>query len=211
MSTEFHSSVSSHTATESNELRSRQKIKKMGLEAYVYRRFNEPLSGDPRDVGAVPLVANGFLKIVGFEGPMIAKTACDRYLRAVGIGRMGREVEEAMRRVLKWAIDSKAVQILAELPENDSLKQTIRLTGEPVLMLRTTQKTDENKRAIEEIPAGEVQLVARYLSIKEALEYRSDELLRRALDFFELTRLTPNTKQIMLSILDKDLPHVDEV
>jgi hypothetical protein len=210
MNIELNLSTSSHTATESNELSPRQKIKKMGLSAYVYRRFEETLQGDPREVGALPQVAKGLTKIVAYEGPMIAKTVCDRYLRAVGIGRMGREVEEAMRRVLKYLIDSQTLDTLQELPDTDLFKQTLRIHSSPLLVLRTAQKAEDAKRAIDEIPPGEIQLVARYLSMKEGMSYRSDDLLRKTLEFFDLIRLTPHTKQMVLQALEHDLPHVDE-
>lgn len=65
-------------------------------------------------------------------------------------------------------------------------------------------------REFEEIPPGELLLVARYLVERDSMSNGSDEHLRSILECFELKRLTTNVGTRLLKILERAVPYVDE-
>lgn len=183
--------------------RSAQITRKLDLDVTVYREFDEPLSGDPREANP-DWIFRGLVKIIEVEGPIIAKRACDIYLRSVGIRRMGHEIKAIMELALLAAIRAGQVESLDEISSKDLMSHTMRLAGSAPLVIRT-----RGDRNFEEITPSEVQFIARYISHKKSINLVGDQNLHAVLDFFDLKRLTPHVRSAILNILKKDLPHVD--
>ena len=177
--------------------------RRAGLQVTQYSEFNEPLSGDPREVN-VEWISRGLVKIIQTEGPVIAKRACDIYLRSVGIKRMGHEIKATMQQALQTAMRAGQIESFNETGDNDLMSHTMRATGTPPLVIRT-----RGDRLFEEITPSEIQFAAKYLSKTRGLSVGSDEHLRAVLEFFELKRLTTQVGSGILDILQKELPHVD--
>lgn len=180
-----------------------QITQKAGLEVRKYLEFTEPLSGDPREVN-VDWISEGLVKIIQVEGPVIAKRACDIYLRSVGIKRMGHEIKVTMKQALQASIKAGQIESFNETSVNDLLSHTMRPKGCDLLVIRT-----RGDRPFEEITPSEVKFIAEYLSRRNSLTSGSDEHLRAVLEFFDLKRLTTQVGSTILDILQKDLPHVD--
>ncbi len=178
-------------------------IRKVGLEVLQYSGFTEPLSGDPREVN-VEWISKGLVKIIQKEGPVIAKRACDIYLRSVGIKRMGHEIKATMEQAILAAIKADQIDSLNEANDDDLMSHTMRAKGTEPLVIRT-----RGDRLFEEITPSEIQFVSRYLSKTRGFSVGSDEHLRAVLEFFDLKRLTTQVASGILEILQKDLPHVD--
>lgn len=187
--------VKSSTINNIPELR-RPKVKK-------YIEFNEPLTGDPRMVN-IKWVSKNLLKIITVEGPVIAKRACDIYLRAVGIKRMGHEIKAIMVKALKIAIDAGEVEYIKEVDGNDIMDYTMRPSGTELLVIRT-----RGNRTFEEITPGEVQFIAKSIAQKRKLIVGSDEHLRAIMVFYDLKRLTTQFIYLTNDILKRELQHVD--
>lgn len=65
-------------------------------------------------------------------------------------------------------------------------------------------------RSLEDITPSEIQFVANYIAQESNLSIGSDEHLRALLEFFELKRLTTQSGTLILEVLKKNMPHVDE-
>lgn len=180
-----------------------QPIRRLSLDVQKYEEFNESLDGDPREV-SVSYISNGLVKIISCEGPIIGKRACDIYLRAVGIKRMGYEIKATMIQALQLALKSNEIEGVNETLDDDLLSHTFRKFGAYKLVIRT-----RGDRLFEEITPSEVQFVARYISHKKQLTVGSEEHLREVLEFFDLKRLTTQVGSSILDILSRPLHHVD--
>lgn len=159
---------------------------------------------DPRSVNA-HRVAEGIVRIVEIEGPVIAKRACDIYLRGCGIKRMGHDLKSTMKKAIANAIRQQRLVYENETTERDLLFSVVRLNGSPPIKLRT-----RGPRSFEEIPPSELQVVARYLLERHSFPSGSDEHLRAILERFDLVRLTTQVGTTLLEILERKFPHVDE-
>jgi very-short-patch-repair endonuclease len=163
------------------------------------------LTGDhPRTV-SVGRVAEGLVRIVDTEGPMVAKRAYDIYLRGCGIRRMGHELKTAMNNALADAIGKLRLVSEIESIERNLLFSIVRVNGSPPIKLRT-----RGPRSFEEIPPSELQVVARYLADRDGFRWGSDEHLRKVLESFDLKRLTTQVGTTLLEILERRFPYVDE-
>lgn len=204
---EKNSNVDSALVSEGKILQSSsdspQSIRRLSLDVQKYEEFNESLDGDPREV-SVSYISNGLVKIISCEGPIIGKRACDIYLRAVGIKRMGYEIKATMIQALQLALKSNEIEGVNETLDDDLLSHTFRKFGAYKLVIRT-----RGDRLFEEITPSEVQFVARYISHKKQLTVGSEEHLREVLEFFDLKRLTTQVGSSILDILSRPLHHVD--
>lgn len=175
-----------------------------GLNVQEYREFDEPLTGDPRNVNK-QWIARSLSKIIDVEGPVIGKRACDIYLRSVGVKRMGHDIRATMTEALKIAISSGSVQSVNEAVDADVMCAIYRPSGSPELVVRS-----RGNRSLEEIPPSEIQFVARYLANRESINMGSEEHLRRVLEFFGLKRLTNQSNAFILNVLKLNIPYVSE-
>ena len=178
-------------------------VNRLGLQVQKYTEFAEALAGDPRDVNE-EWISKGLVKIIRVEGPVIAKRACDIYLRTVGIKRMGHEIKATMTKALHIAISTREIESEKETTDLDLMSHSLRVSGCPSLVIRT-----RGDRLFEEITPSEVQLAARYIAQKCNLRIGSDDHLRMILEFFDLKRLTTQVGISILDILSRQLPHVD--
>ena len=185
------------------EADSSSEAERYGLEVAEYRAFAGALSGDPREIDEEQL-ATDLVSIIAVEGPVIARRVCERYLRAVGIKRMGHEIRAKMIRSLRVAIDRGDIEVCHETPGPDLMDETLRMSGSPQLVVRT-----RGNRSLEEITPGEIQFVARHIARTHGVQVGSEEHLRMVLAFFGLKRLTIQVGDTLHKILDRPLPHVD--
>jgi len=160
--------------------------------------------GDPRSVNA-HRVAEGIVRIVEVEGPLVAKRAYDIYLRGCGIKRMGHELKSTMNKALANAIREQRLLCENEVAERSLLFSVVRMNGSPPIKLRT-----RGPRSFEEIPPSELQVVARYLLERHSFPSGSDEHLRAVLECFDLKRLTTQVGTTLLKVLERSFPYVDE-
>lgn len=150
-------------------------------------------------------VMEGLTRIIEVEGPVVAKRACDVYLRSCGIKRMGRELRKMMERALAQLVRRQVVVSEDELGTGDLLDSVVRIAGTPPVRLRR-----RGPRSLDEIPPSEVQLAARRLADIHGFSPGSDEHLRAILGFFDLVRLTTQAGARLLDILDREFSYVDE-
>ena len=170
-----------------------------------YVSFDGDAGPDPR-LGDVARVAEGLLRIVEVEGPMLVKRSYDIYLRGCGIRKMGGPLRRAMNQALRYAVRTGDVVTEDESGTGDLLDAIARLRTAPPVLVR-----NRGPRDFREIPPSELQLVARQLSDPEGLEPGSDAHLRSVLDFFDLKRLTVQVGTTLLEVLDRRYSYVDEV
>lgn len=178
-------------------------IMRSGLKVRRYQEFNEAITGDPRQVNE-EWIAKRLVEIVAVEGPVIAKRACNIYLRAVGVKRMGNEIKATMAKALRIAISRNEIEALNGASDADIMQEPLRQSGSPPLVIRT-----RGDRLFEEITPGEIQFVARYTADKNGVAAGSEEHLRMVLEFFDLKRLTTQVGTSILEVMDRQLPHVD--
>src|SRR3546814_20001506 len=81
-------------------------IMRSGLKVRRYQEFSEAITGDRRQVNE-EWIAKRLVEIVAVEGPVIAKRACDLYLRAVGVKRMGHGIKFTMAKGSRLAFTWK--------------------------------------------------------------------------------------------------------
>lgn len=170
-----------------------------------YHAYEGKSASDPRTAETWQ-VAEGLLRIIKVEGPMLAKRAYDVYLRSCGIRRMGGELKRAMNRALQHAINKGHVFKEDESDSGGLVYTIVRPKSCAPVVLR-----DRGPRSFEEIPLSELQLVARSIAQKEQYQVGSDAHLRAILDSFELKRLTVQAGTRMLEALDSEFAYVDEL
>ena len=174
------------------------------LQFIDYSVYSGPPGTDPRSANKI-IVSEGIVRIIEVEGPMIAKRVYDIYLRGCGIRRMGLELKSAMNKALSHAIRQGFVVVEHEVTENGLVFNVVRVKGGSPIKLRT-----RGPRSLEEIPPSELQVVARYLANRYGFASGSDEHLRAVLERFDLKKLTTQAETILLKILEKKFPYVDE-
>src|SRR3546814_18386400 len=101
-----------------------------GLKVRRYQEFSEAITGDPRQVNE-EWIAKRLVEIVAVEGPVIAKRACDIYLRAVGVKRMGHEIKSTMAKALRIAISWNEIEALNDASDVDIMQKLLRPSGSP--------------------------------------------------------------------------------
>ncbi len=171
-----------------------------GLTAYA--AYNGAIGEDPRTI-STGMVAEGLIRIIEVEGPMLAKRAYDIYLRGCGIKRMGHDLKSTMNKALANAIRQERVVSEDEMGKNGLIFSVVRVKGSPHIKLR-----NRGSRTFDEIPPSELQVVANYLAELHNFEPGSDEHLRAVLECFYLKRLTTQVGTTLLEILDKEYPYV---
>lgn len=175
-----------------------------GLPIADYAEYSGPPCIDPH-AASPSQVMEGLTRIIEVEGPVVAKRACDVYLRSCGIKRMGRELRKMMERALAQLVRRQVVVSEDELGTGDLLDSVVRIAGTPPVRLRR-----RGPRSLDEIPPSEVQLAARRLADIHGFSPGSDEHLRAILGFFDLVRLTTQAGARLLDILDREFLYVDE-
>lgn len=160
-----------------------------------YRRFEGEAGPDPRETTPA-IVAQGLLKIVVVEGPVLAKRACDLYLRGCGVRRMGGAIGATMLRALDYAQRKDLFLAADESGSADPLRAILRLPETPPVVVR-----ERGDRDIDEIPPAELKRVADELEQRTGYRPGDEALLRAVLDAYGLKRLTANTEQVLKAAL----------
>lgn len=161
-----------------------------------YATYDGPVGDDPRTVSA-GMVAEGLIRIIEIEGPMLAKRAYDIYLRGCGIKRMGHDLKSTMNKALANAIRQGRIVSEDEMCKSGLIFSVVRVKGSPHIKLRS-----RGPRMFEEIPPSELQLASNYLVEQHKFKPASDEHLRAILECFDLKRLTSLVETTLLKILD---------
>ena len=169
-----------------------------------YSEYSGPAGSDPRGVRS-EVVYEGLLRIIGVEGPLLAKRAYDIYLRGCGVLRMGHELKSSMNKALAHAIRLGRVVSEDEAATGGQLFSVVRLKGSPPIRLRR-----RGPRSFDEIPPSELQVVARYLAERGGLPFGSEEHLHAVLEAFDLVRLTRQVGKTLQQILGRKSWYVDE-
>jgi very-short-patch-repair endonuclease/phosphopantetheinyl transferase (holo-ACP synthase) len=175
-----------------------------GLSFSEYSEYSGAPGSDPRSVSMI-IVAEGIIRIVEVEGPMVAKRAYDIYLRSCGIRRMGHELRSVMNKALTQALRQGRLLSENEANERSLHFSVVRVNGSPPIRLRR-----RGPRSFEEIPPSELKVAAVYLAQRHGLPSGSDEHLRAVLEYFDLKRLTTQVGTKLLEILDRRFSYVDE-
>ncbi len=184
------------------ELEIRQSDEKVGRSTYV--EYRGSISVDPRsiEVGTAQ-VAEGLLRIIEAEAPMLAKRAYDIYLHGCGIQRMGGELRKTMNKALQYLINDGHVIKEDELGKGGLMYTIVRPKGSTAVLVRS-----RGPRDFSEIPPSELLTVAKKLESVDSLKHGSDEHLRAILEYYDLRRLTTQVSTSLLDILDKAYPYV---
>jgi len=172
-----------------------------GLETQLAFPFSHQ---DPKSCSLAE-VSEGLVRIIEIEGPVIAKRVYEIYLTSCGIKRMDRELKSTMNRALAHAIRQGRVVHEDEAGKGGLFHSVVRVKGSRPIRLR-----NRGPRSFEDVPPSEVQVVARYLSEKLGFVFGSDEHLRAILKCYDLKRLTTQTRETLLEILERGLWYVDE-
>lgn len=184
------------------EPETRQSDEEAGRSAYV--EFRGSISADPRSPNVdVAKVAEGLLRIIEAESPMIAKRAYDIYLRTCGIQRMGGELRKTMNQGLQHLINDGRVIKEDELGKGGLMYTIVRPKGRTAILVRS-----RGTRDFSEIPPSEILTVAKKLASVTGVKKGSNEHLRAILEYFDLRRLTAQVSTGLLEILDKEYPYV---
>jgi len=159
--------------------------------------YDGPAEPDPRTVSA-GVIADGLCRIIEREGPMIAKRAYDIYLRGCGIRRLAGELKSTMNKALTVAIRQGRVVSENELEKSGVIFSTVSIKGRSSVNLRL-----RGPRTFDEIPAGELRAVGKYVADNLRLEVGSDAHLRAILECYDLKRLTTQVGSTLLDIINR--------
>lgn len=103
-------------------------------------------------------MAEGLLRIIEAEAPMLAKRAYDIYLRSCGIQRMGGELRRTMNKALQHLISSGHVIREDEFGKGGLTYTIVRPKDSAAVLVRS-----RGPRDFSEIPPSELLTVARKL------------------------------------------------
>jgi hypothetical protein len=170
-----------------------------------YVSYESVAGADPRTVSTGE-VADGLVRIIEVEGPMLAKRAYDIYLRGCCIRRLGGELKSTMNKALMSAIRQGRVISENEPGETGLIFSTVRIKDSPPIRPRR-----RGPRAFEEVPPGELRYVGRRVLEQSHVQWGSDEHLRAILDVFDLKRLTIQVGTTLLEILEGEGKRSDEL
>jgi len=170
-----------------------------------YVSYNGVAGPDPRTT-SVGVVADGLIRVIEVEGPMLAKRAYDVYLRGCGIKRLGGELRSTMNKALASAIRQGKIVSENEPGKVGLIYSTVRIKGSPPVKPRC-----RGPRTFEEIPPGELRYAGRYILETRNIEANSDQHLRAILEMFDLKRLTTQVGTALLEILERSEKVDDEI
>lgn len=162
-----------------------------------YISYEGSAGPDPRII-SIGDVADGLVRIIEVEGPMLAKRAYNIYLRGCGVRRLDGELKSTMNKALMSAIRQGKVVAENEPGQTGLLFATVRIKGTPPVKPRR-----RGPRTLEEIPPGELRYVGRYILETDNIEANSDEHLRAILAMFDLTRSTAQIRTSLSEILKR--------
>ena len=165
---------------------------------HEYRSYDGLAGPDPRTVNT-GVVADGLVRIIEVERPMLAKRAYDMYLRGCSIRRLGGELKDTMNKALMSAIRQGRVISENEPGKLGLIFSTVRIKDSP-----TVRPRRRGSRTFEEIPPDEVRYVARQVLEPSHAKWGSDEHLRAILEAFDLKRLTTQVGTALLELLDEE-------
>ena len=168
------------------------------LDIEEYRLYDGPPLEDPRNVSTAHIVG-GLIKIVEVEGPILAKRACDIYLRHCGIKRMGKDLRKLMRKALQLAIRRKQILKIDEWETGALMDTIIRMPDQPEMRFRTL-----GARTIDEIPPRELKRASEIIHAMNHVSDGSEEHLRLILGMYGLKRLTTHTRKKIQQALSAD-------
>jgi very-short-patch-repair endonuclease len=169
-----------------------------------YIEFVGVAGEDPRIV-SVDAVAEGLLRIIEVEGPIVAKRAFDVYLRGCGIRRLGSGIKSSMNRALASLVRQGKVLTEDESGKGGLLFTVVRLVGREPVVLRT-----RGSREFDEIPPSELHVLGRFIASRDQIASGSDLHLRSVLEFFELKRLTTQVGTTLLEAMERKYPYAEE-
>jgi hypothetical protein len=200
-----------HPSTDDGDLLNRGRVlvpsvksRDAKLPSSDYVAYSGPAGVDPRNC-SVDVVVEGIVRIIEVEGPVVAKRVYDIYLESCGIKRMGNELKRTMNKALALAIRQNRVVSEDESAKGGILFSVVRAQGSPPIRLRS-----KGSRSLEEIPPSELQALARYLVEQHGFKSGSEEHLRAILEWLDLKRLTIQANTVLLEILKREFPYVEE-
>jgi hypothetical protein len=150
---------------------------------------------DPRTV-TTGVVADGLVRIIDCEGPMIAKRAYDVYLRSCGIRRLGGELKSIMNKALTAAIRQGRVVSVNEPGKSGIIHSTVFIKGKLEVYPRC-----RGPRTFDEIPPNELRAVSKYVLERNNFVPGSDVHLRAILECYDLKRLTTQVGSDLLDAI----------
>jgi hypothetical protein len=162
-----------------------------------YRSYEGAAGPDPRTV-SIGVVADGLVRIIEVEGPMLAKRAYDVYLRGCSIRRLGGELKSTMNKALMSAVRQGRVISKNEPGKTGIIFSTVRIKDH-----RAVKPRRRGSRTFEEIPPDEIRCIARQILESAQFEWGSDEHLRAILEAFDLKRLTTQVGTALLEVLEE--------
>jgi very-short-patch-repair endonuclease len=169
-----------------------------------YHSYEGIAGPDPRTV-STGVVADGLVRIIEVEGPMLAKRAYDIYLRGCSIRRLGGGLKSTMNKALMSAVRQGRVVSKNEPGKTGLIFSTVRMKDSPAVRPRR-----RGSRTFEEIPPDEVRYIARQVLEASHVKWGSDEHLRAILEAFDLKRLTTQVGTVLLEILEGKDKHAHQ-
>lgn len=144
---------------------------------------------DPRSAPRADVV-DALLEIVEAEGPIVCRRAYQLYAQAAGLQRVGKNIKSALNRALADAVRSGRLAEADERGEAGQHTKVVRIPGSAKVLLRM-----RGDRTIDEIPPLELAAAMRKcVERSPSLRTEPERLYRCALDHYELTRMTDNTR-----------------
>ncbi|HCU35808.1 MAG TPA: hypothetical protein DGT21_10240 [Armatimonadetes bacterium] len=144
---------------------------------------------DPRSAPRADVV-DALLEIVEAEGPIVCRRAYQLYAQAAGLQRVGKSIKSALNRALANAVRSGRLAEADERGEAGQHTKVVRIPGSAKVVLRM-----RGDRTIDEIPPLELAAAMRKcVERSPSLRTEPERLYRCALDHYELTRMTDNTR-----------------
>ena len=166
----------------------------VNLEKEAYQEWQPESLVDPRGANADQII-NGMQQIIAAEGPVMASRVFHLFAKAGGLSRIYDETKRSFLRALQSALDEGT--FLAEQEASEDLETwIIRLPSQPRVRVRTL-----GTRTLHEVPGAELAEFMLEIRVVDEL-ISKEELYRKVLKEYELTRLTEATTKRLDYVLE---------
>lgn len=161
----------------------------------AYRPYDGPGFGDPRDLG-LQARAEAITAVVTVEGPVKALRVYRIITHAAG-NRLRENAQDALIAATKYAVRKGMIQAENQLGRNGYAGATLRLTTQPICVLR-----HRGPRDLDEIPDRELAVAAAVIRSVDP-DLTGDLLAKETSMLFGYERATSRFKEALTDALEK--------
>jgi very-short-patch-repair endonuclease len=164
-----------------------------GISLEPYKKWEPRALADPRTASRQEIIG-GLLEIIEIEGPIYCRRAFQLYARAVGIQRVGHQIESVFQAAIRAALRQGLLVEIEDQQSRSLSDRVVHKDGSATIVLRT-----RGDRDFFDIPLSEIAGLMNLL-IKETPGIDEEDLYRLVLNKYGIRRMTPNIRSRLIKV-----------